>query len=69
MLVFLMFFKYCFGTATESPTSHDCPTFYFACSEGCIPSYYVCDGTNNCVDGRDEAHCKCNAISLDTNLQ
>jgi len=58
-----------FSTSTEMPTTTTttvtpntlCGDNEFSCSEGapdpCIPNTYVCDGYNDCGNGRDETNC------------
>jgi len=49
------------ATATTSTRNTLCGANEFSCSEGapnpCIPNASVCDGYNDCGNGRDEASC------------
>ena len=44
-----------------APKKGSCPSNTFQCSDMCIPISWVCDGTHDCADGRDELRCDTNA--------
>lgn len=38
-----------------------CPENQLGCADGtCMPKHYFCDGSTDCTDGSDEAHCQVN---------
>ncbi|XP_058520574.1 low-density lipoprotein receptor-related protein 2 [Ochotona princeps] len=48
----------CEGDPVNEPPTQQCGAFSFSCDNGkCIPSYYRCDGFNDCHDNSDEHLC------------
>ena len=49
------------------PDEENCNNSNFNCSIGsskCIPWLWVCDGDEDCVDGRDEADATCGKLPI-----
>ncbi|XP_021582708.2 low-density lipoprotein receptor-related protein 2 isoform X1 [Ictidomys tridecemlineatus] len=48
----------CEGDPVREPPTEQCGSFSFSCNNGrCVPSYYRCDGVDDCHDNSDEHLC------------
>ncbi|MBZ3890926.1 Low-density lipoprotein receptor-related protein 2 [Sciurus carolinensis] len=48
----------CEGDPAHEPPTEQCGSFSFSCNNGrCVPSYYRCDGVDDCHDNSDEHLC------------